>query len=218
MYAEDQPLMAAHGLSSPDGLVDVITFVLCTIKQKLNLVGRQMEDIRVNGAESKYLFGSKRDGYRYAVEHKEVLFAAVSKGVAIGDVVGTVDVLTSVPGLGMVKASFVAQILGLDVACLDIHNLKALGLPETAFKLPKGVKRETKLARIAAYVKTCADTGGSAYWWNRWCTYVAGRRGSHLKTPEEVSRYHVDCLIASCWSIVSSTNQPGRGPLAAFQG
>ena len=195
MYDRDMPLMSAHALASPSGLVEIIAFVLCTIQQPLQSVARQMADIRANGVDSKYLFGSKREGYRYAVEHAAVLHAAIVKAVEVNDVVGAVDVLTNVPSLGVVKASFVAQICGLEVACLDTHNLRRLGLSESAFKMPKGLKHSTRLAKIAAYVAICADTGGARHWWNSWCEFVAGNRANRsLATADAVSAYHVACI------------------------
>jgi hypothetical protein len=196
VYDRDMPLMRAHALASPDGLTDVVTFVLCTIQQPLQSVARQMADIRANGGASKYLFGSKRNGYAYAVEHKEVLFAAVARAVEIGDTIGAVDVLSNIPGLGIVKASFVAQICGLEVACLDTHNLKRLGLSESAFKLAKSVKHETRLAKIANYVAICTSTGGARHWWNSWCNFVAGNKANRsLTSGDAVSAYHVTCLV-----------------------
>ena len=195
MYERDMPLMRAHALASPRGLTDVIAFVLCTIQQPLQSVKNQLADIRVNGSDSKYLFGMKRAGYQYAADHADVLHAAVVKAVEIGDTIGAIDVLTNVPSLGIVKASFVAQIVGLEVACLDGHNLTRLGLPETAFKLAKSVKPDTRRKKIAAYVKACADTGGSAYWWNTWCAYVAGNKANRsLTSADMVSAYHVECI------------------------
>ena len=124
-------------------------------------------------------------------------FAAVTKACEIGDVVGAVDVLSNVPGLGIVKASFVAQICGLEVACLDTHNLRALGLAETAFKLAKSVKPDTKRAKIAHYVGLCAQTGGSRHWWNAWCQTVAGNKANRsLTSADAVSAFHVSCLMA----------------------
>ena len=197
MYDRDMPLMRAHALASPQGLTDVIAFVLATIQQPLQSVANQMRDIRLNGAQSKYLFGSKRIGYTYALNHQEVLFAAVTKACELNDVVGAVDVLSNVPGLGIVKASFVAQICGLEVACLDTHNLKALGLAETAFKLAKSVKPETKRGKIDRYVEICRETGGSKHWWNTWCATVAGNRANKsLTSADIVSAYHVACLQA----------------------
>lgn len=197
MYDRDMPAMRAHALASPSGLTDVITFVLCTIQQPLQSVRNQMADIRENGASSKFLFGAKRAGYQYARDHASVLHAAIVEAVRINDVVGAVDVLTNVPGLGVVKASFVAQIVGLEVACLDGHNLKRLGLAEATFKLSKAVKPATKRAKIAAYVKVCADTGGARHWWDSWCHYVAGNRSNRsLATGDAVSAYHAMCLTA----------------------
>ena len=195
MYDRDMPLMRAHALASPKGLTDVVAFVLCTIRQPLQSVRQQMTDIRANGAESKYLFGAKRAGYEYTVEHAAVLHAAVVKAVEVNDTIGAVDVLSNVPGLGIVKASFVAQICGLEVACLDSHNLVRLGLPETAFKLAKTVLPVTKRKKIAAYVAACGSTGGARYWWDTWCDYVAGNKANRsLTSGDAVSAYHVHCL------------------------
>src|SRR6187200_931062 len=41
MYDRDMPLMSAHALASPSGLVEIIAFVLCTIQQLLQSVARQ---------------------------------------------------------------------------------------------------------------------------------------------------------------------------------
>lgn len=197
MYSRDMPAMRNHALASPEGLTDVITFVLCTIQQPLQSVKRQMADIRANGASSKYLFGSKRMGYQYACDHAEVLHAAVVKAAEVGDVVGAVDVLSNVPGLGVVKASFVAQIVGLEASCLDTHNLKRLGLAESAFKMPKGLKHETRLSKIRAYLALCVKSGGAEYWWNSWCETVAGNRANKsLVSADVVSRYHAECIAA----------------------
>lgn len=198
MYSRDMPAMRAHALASPSGLTDVVTFVLCTIQMPLQSVKNQMADIRQNGANSKWLFGSKRVGYQYAIDHAAVLHAAVVKAAEIGDVVGAVDVLSNIPGLGVVKASFVAQICGLEASCLDTHNLRRLGLAESAFKMPKGLKHETRLSKIRAYLALCVKSGGSEYWWNTWCATVAGTRANKsLATADVVSRYHAECIAAA---------------------
>src|SRR5215471_9744717 len=92
MYDRDMPVMRDHALASPEGLTDIISFVLCTIQQPLQSVKNQMVDVRANGAASKYLFGSKKVGYAYAVAHAEVLHAAVTKAVEVNDVIGAVDI------------------------------------------------------------------------------------------------------------------------------
>jgi hypothetical protein len=192
MYDRDMPIMRAHALASTDGFTDVVAFVLCTIQQPLRSVANQMADIRANGAESKYLFGSKRAGYAYALDHAAELLSAVR---GAHDAAEAVDALTAIPGLGIVKAAFVAQICGFEVACLDTHNLRRLGMAEASLKLAKSVKPETRRRKIADYVALCARTGGARHWWDSWCEFVAGNRANRtLATADAVSAFHVACL------------------------
>ena len=50
--------------------------------------------------------------------------------------------------------------------------------------------------KIADYVALTQRTGGSEYWWNTWCDYVAGNRANKsLSTGDEVSMFHVVAVI-----------------------
>jgi hypothetical protein len=194
-YDRDMPIMRDHAINSPEGLTDIITFVLCTIQQPLQSVSAQIADIKINGAQSKFLFGSKRDGYQYAQQHKHILHAALISATTTNDTTGFVDVISNVPGLGIVKAAFVAQCCGFESSCLDTHNLRKLGLAETAFKLAKSVKPDTKRKKIETYLKLTLETGGSRHWWNLWCDTVAGSRHNRkLPTADAVSAYHAQCI------------------------
>ena len=196
MYNRDCKKIAKFAMKNPDNLARVTTFVLTTIQAGLATTRNQMLDIDEHGADSKYLWGNKRAGYEYMQEHKAVIFAAIKAAVKAGDAVGAIDVLTNVPNLGIVKAAFVAQMCGLDVACIDSHNCDRLGLARTALKFPKGVKPETKRKKITDYVALTQRTGGSEYWWNTWCEYVAGNRANKsLSTGNEVSMFHVVAVM-----------------------
>ena len=196
MYDRDMPAMAKHGLSSPDGLVDVVTFVLCTIQQPLQSVGNQMADIRKHGVDSKYLFAAKRNGYQFILDNKDTIYDGILECKKYDDAVGVVELLTTIPSLGMVKAGFVAQCLGFNVACIDSHNLDRLGMARTALRLAKGIKPELKRKKIADYVAMCQEKGAK-YWWDTWCDYVAGNRANKkLQTGDAVSAYHVTALTA----------------------
>lgn len=96
----------------------------------------------------------------------------------------------------MVKAAFVVQCIGGGTACLDTHNLKRLGMSEGSVKVSPKLRPATRRRKIIDYVKLCDAHGGPAYWWDTWCSFVAGRRGSPLKTPEAVSSLHADVLVA----------------------
>jgi len=195
MYKRDNKKIAEFILQDADNTVIGITFVLGTIQNALSNVGKFMDGVANDGADS-IAMTMKRNGYLYAVEHKHVLHEALKAAVKHNDPVGAIDVLTNVPNLGIVKAAFVAQLVGLDVACLDSHNLDRLGLDRAALRFAKTVKPETKRKKIQDYVHLTQVTGGTEYWWDTWCNYVAGNRGNKkLTTGDMVSKYHADCII-----------------------
>jgi hypothetical protein len=99
-----------------------------------------------------------------------------------------------VPNLGMVKAAFVCQMLGMNVACLDSHNIKRLGLTPSAVKVDAKLKPEKKRAKVLAYIELCQKEG-TEYWWNTWCNHVAGNSANRrLNSGDLVSAYHVEAV------------------------
>ena len=199
MYERDCKEIEQHALASPAGLVDVIEFTLCSIQAGLSTIKLQRKDIAKQGESSRFLWGNKRSGWRYALKHKERMW---SKLVALREcpddditaICDAIETLLKVPNLGLVKASFVAQMLGFNVACLDSHNLKRLGKGPAFVSLPKGLKPETKRKKIIHYVSFCQERG-SEYWWNSWCEHVAGNKANRdLDTGDLVSRYHVQAV------------------------
>ena len=145
MYKTHATIISEHALKTPQGLLNVITFTFSTIQQPLSTSLNQLNDIDVNGIESKYLFGSKRAGLKYARENIVKLFWDIQelKKESLTDVeivCKAVRLFMEIPGLGCVKASFVCQMLGFNVACIDSHNLERLGMAlkdvtcEQAFK------------------------------------------------------------------------------------
>ncbi len=200
MYSTHASKIAQYGLNSPDGMVNVVRFTLCTIQQPLSGCLRQIKDIEKNGIQSKYLFGSKRKGLEYTIKNKEALHKGLLeiKSRNIDDLARTIEAvyfIMQVPSLGMVKASFVLQMLGFNVACLDSHNLKRLGLDIKHTKVPNTLRPETKIKKITKYVKL-TRIKGTEFWWNSWCHYVAGNMANKaLTTGEAVSEFHVQCVI-----------------------
>ena len=200
MYKRDVEAIKAHVFhQGPDGLVDVLEFVLCTIQAGLSTVKMQRQDIAVEGFGSRFLWGQKGDGLAYTKKHKEFLWGKVYAIAECGydDVDAIADVIElfmAVPNLGMVKAAFVAQCLGFNVACIDSHNLKRLGMSPQAVKVNLKAKRATIRKKVVEYV-LMTQQEGSEYWWDSWCEYVAGNRANkELDTGDIVSRFHVDCI------------------------
>ncbi len=201
MYDIHAMEISEHALKTPKGLLDVITFVFTTIQQPLSSCKNQLNDIDLHGTESKYLFGSKRAGLKYAMENKTRLFWKVQELQKesldnIDTVSKAVRLFMEVPGLGAVKASFVCQMLGFNVSCIDSHNLNRLGMELKDVTIPNSLTEKTKMKKIKAYVHL-TQRKGTVYWWNSWCDYVASKGGMNktLTTGNEVSAFHVECVI-----------------------
>lgn len=204
MYARDCAAIAAHAAASPAGLCDVLEFTLCTIQMGLSTVKQQRRDIADNGASSAFLFGSKRDGWLYMQQHAVTLWGeamsirerGLDDASAIAD---AVQLFMQIPGLGLVKASFVAQMLGFNVACLDTHNLARHGIGSNRVKISAKLSAELKRKRVLDYIQLCHDLAGAGrcadFWWNSWCDYVAGNKANKLlDTGDVVSKYHYDAV------------------------
>ena len=202
MYNTHALEISEHALKTPEGLTSVIRFTLCTIQQSLYSCENQIADIEKHGFKSRFLKNKqKAKGLKYAMDNQVKLFWAVQelKKQSLNDVdtvVKAVRLFNDIPGIGMVKASFICQMLGFNVACLDVHNLNRLGLDVKDVTLPKSLTDKTKLKKIKAYVHL-TQKQGTVYWWNSWCDYVAKKGGANklLPTGEDVSAFHVGCVV-----------------------
>jgi hypothetical protein len=200
MYKRDVAIIAEHAANSPQGLVDVAEFVLCTIQAGLSTVKAQRLDIAETGLSSRFLWGKKSDGLAYIQKNADWLWLKLhhlkEKGPSNPENIADATLLLmQVPNLGMVKASFVLQCLGFNTACIDSHNLKRLGMKPSAVKVSAKLSPEKQRAKVIAYVELC-QTQGAQWWWDTWCEHVAGNQANRrLDTGDAVSAYHVDCVI-----------------------
>ena len=185
----------------PDALVNNGLFVLLTIQAGLSTVRGSMVKVERDGYQADCLWGKKAEGYEYLVDNAEYLYGklyhiADTKGYeSIEACADVIQLFMAVPNLGMVKAAFLAQCLGFNVACIDSHNIKRLGIsPNLVKSPPSGMKPATVRKKVEQYVEL-TQVEGSEYWWNTWCEYVAGNRANRaLDTGDVVSRYHVECV------------------------
>lgn len=203
MYQRDCTTISNYALASPSGLRDVGEFTICTVNMPLSRVLDMRRDVKVNGYQSKWLSSVKRDGFAYLSQMSPSLHANLCKIIdkhgtdTIDAAQQAIDTLMDIPGVGMVKAGFIAQMCGLEVACLDRHNVRALGMKEDALKIDKKLKPDTRNKKIRNYVKLCRRSGGAEYWWDTWCNYVADKGGLNqsLPTGDAVSAYHVTAVM-----------------------
>lgn len=178
MYKEHVPLIKEYA-GSPSGLLDVVTFVLLTIRTPFYRVKGDMNDVRLTGAQSTALWGFKRSGYSYTKEHLEALHRASQS-----DTEQALNEFLKVPGLGLAKAGFTLQCLGHDIACLDTHNIKRFGIDTTIIKKKDG------------YLQVC-KMQTTEQWWNSWCEYLitTTHNKGKFKNAYEVSQFHLECIV-----------------------
>lgn len=181
MYTREIRLIRDHvKASGPDGIVDVFTTVIATIRTPFHCLLLLTEDIKTNKSESKELWGHKKDSYSQIVAAKDELY-----DVLVNSVVSEKEALQRVlqiKGLGLAKASFGLQMLGYNLACLDTHNLKKLGYSSSYFN---------RKDKIEEYVRVVQEDGAE-YWWNTWCNLIPQTSGKNrqFKDADEVSYTH----------------------------
>lgn len=202
MYSDHVPLLTRHGQTAR-GLADLATFVLLTIRQQFPRVPDEMKDVRKTGENSRALFAWKLEGYRDL--HKPAWEGVAARVLATRKADYAIETLMgAVHGLGIVKAAFVAQMLGHPVACLDSRNLVRLGLSKRAFRAWRGDGYSARAIgrKVTAYVATCERAGGASFLWDAWCTEVGRDYGS---TAQQISAMHL-AAIANNWQTLEQRN------------
>ena len=165
-----------------------IMFAILSARVQFPRAPDQCADLAKMGKDAKCLWGHKYGAYLYLEEHGETLWR---QGCAERDSEQALCLLTKIPGLGIVKAAFVLQMLGHDIACLDVRNIIRDGRDPRAFRSDAREKASPQWRKkIARYV---AETKGQAqFYWDRWCEEVAKDYGS---TAERISQDHVNAIV-----------------------
>lgn len=174
--------------NSPKGAAALAQFASLTIRTQFETVPRQVADILNNGLNSKYIWGFKNQCFDWLNVNATNLQANALE--AMHNPVDLVDVFMDVPGLGLAKAGFCAQLFANQVGCLDYLNLKLYGMTEIV--CPKGLTSKTRRIKIAQYVEQCAACGTSPELWANWCNEIGKRKS--WPNGNAVSRVHVNLI------------------------
>ncbi|CAB4132120.1 hypothetical protein UFOVP134_35 [uncultured Caudovirales phage] len=189
MYRQHVPVIASAMRADPATFTRGCLFAILSMRQPFNVVPSQLEETDQLRADAPCLFGFKRKAYRHLVINERPLWEAAC-AIALDQPTDVILELLTVPGLGIVKSGFIAQMLGFDVACLDTRNVAREGRDRRAYRtdgLPPS--RPSIQRKVAAYV---ADVQGHAErYWDEWCTEVGPIYGL---TPEQASALHVDAI------------------------
>lgn len=182
-FDRDAKFVAAAAREDPRVFLRAVLMVLLSIRQPWLRVPKEFEKVLKEGESSTALFGFKRDGYTYAKENLDHLHGTVKNYE--GNLDSILQEFLNIPGLGLAKASFLAQLTVNDGACLDSHNLRMIGKTAEFLRLDK--KSRAVVDRVSEYNKTWQAYGDSAYWWNTWCEHMAER---YKTTGSEISAIH----------------------------
>lgn len=186
MYAQHNPVIANYMRESTEGFFRGAMFAVLSIRQPITIVPDSLAAV-ANGDLSP-LFGHKLDAHLYLCEHGAALRERV---LSAPDNETRLAALCEVPGLGIVKAGFVLQLMGYDVACLDSRNVKREGRNPRAFRTDGRKGKATKAfgRKIKAYLQEVE--GRSAEYWDHWCEDVAK---VYKMTAEEISGLHLSIV------------------------
>ena len=183
---------------SAENLADVILMVVLSIQQDWRSVGKQIQDVKEHGAESRFLWGNKAKTYKFLAARKNFLYsqflAAINSKKSDNDkALSLMKIFLQVPGLGLAKAGFVCQLTAGLVGCIDTHNIRIYGIDENHLKISMKVKnKDLVFKKIEKYIDICHNIGTEKLW-NNWCEYLSTknkfwRDGFHVS---EVHQHYV---------------------------
>lgn len=186
LYAQHNPVIANYMRESTEGFFRGAIFAVLSIRKPIVVVPDDLKAV-ANGDLSP-LFGHKLDAHLYLLDHGPALRERV---LSAPDNATRLAALCEVPGLGIVKAGFVLQLMGYDVACLDTRNIKREGRPPREFRSDgrKGKATKAFRARITHYLAEVE--GRSAEYWDHWCEDVAK---VYKMTADEISELHLSIV------------------------
>jgi hypothetical protein len=204
MFAEHQPIIEKFAKKNEDNFFQVLQFVLLTIQQPLWRLPSMMKDANENGLQCRDLWGVKADGWRFAKANKVLIYEnAMAIDHAYPDPEAASRELliyfASLPGLGLVKGGFLAQLAFGLCGCLDTHNVLRFNLTPSQVKASafKGLKTVAgKQHKVDMYLELCEELGGVAGLWDSWCAHVhsKSRFGYYYRDAHHVSMIHCEAF------------------------
>lgn len=204
MYQDQVAVLNAAMRLDPDIFLRGVTFAVLSIRQQFITLADQMRQVDAVSLNARALWGYKRGSYDYLRKHKVELWEMVKSA---NDSETAIAALTAIPGIGIVKAAFVCQMMGHDIGCLDSRNITRLNLNPREWRSDGNVNK-TSLAfrnKIGRYV--AATAGQAETLWNDWCKDVAR---VYAVTAEQISQDHLVIVPKEAFkrAVASAVNVP----------
>tara|TARA_R100001126_G_scaffold98989_1_gene73928 strand:+ start:2376 stop:2960 length:585 start_codon:yes stop_codon:yes gene_type:complete len=194
MYKRDQYEIQRVCESDPKCTREAMSFVSRSIRNHFSRLSKITDEERSLGIQAPSLKQKiKRDAFEYIhANYKQLHKDIFDPDLSLAEKILSVS---SIPGIGIVKAGFVLQLCIGKVGCLDTHNLRMFGFSDSAFKFSKTTTRNTALAKARLYIETCEKLGGSEFLWDNWCEFIAAKYPKHFTSADQVSQMHVDLIV-----------------------
>lgn len=208
MFKSHNPIINEYMQSNHEQMSMGIMFVVLSVKTPFHTLKTQMDDYKVNGVNSQYVWGFKKDTHNYLQDYGQELYDDLMQlwttpKKNLGGTQDTKDAamlmrLVQVPGLGAVKAGFVMQMMFGRVGCMDVHNLRRYRKVDTKdFTFAPTAKDLTKFKKLVTYVGLCKENRSTAKLWDSWCEQLVWKpcnRG-RFADGNAVSEFHVTALL-----------------------
>ena len=190
MYDTHVPVIADYMRRKPKGLFRAALFAVLSIRRPVTGVPDAMESVLAQDERAGgHLYGWKLQAYVHLRDNQDALWRALH------DCRGSeqaIFVMASTPGLGIIKAAFVCQMFGHDIACLDSNNMAKEGRTTNEYMTRGNARKAMPKFRhdVARYV---AETRGRAReLWDQWCMDAGV---TYAMTGEAISRLHLDTIV-----------------------
>ena len=166
---------------------------MLSARRPFDIVGQVVSSVETEGKASRWPSAAQWRGIDWLDSGKgQALWALLCHNDPVRrDAKGALALATQCPALGLAKGGFLCQMVGIDVGCLDTHNIDKYAISRDAIRLRKEGAAATKARAIGAYVDLCQRLGGSAYLWGAWCEYVADLYPDVYSSGRDVSARHI---------------------------
>ena len=201
MYKTHGVACQTYAQGSAENLMDIILMIVLSIQQNWLGVGEQLADVRLQGAESRFLWGNKSKTYAYLKDNKRRLYADVMTIIDSDSDDGTkakklMDIFLDVDGLGLPKAGFACQLVAGLVGCMDVHNIRRYGIDPKTLLLSRNPKTSKGIAandrKIVDYIDMCHNYGTENLW-DTWCEFLS-TKSKRWANANHVSEVHYTYL------------------------
>lgn len=199
MYRDHMPIIRDAMRADVTVFRRGVMFAVCSIRQAtINVPGQLQSLFDPQDGDESPLFGHKFQAWAYISDEAKcaALWAKLCTIARENDFSSfhkykpehcsrAIEALLHVPGLGIVKAAFIAQLMGFNVACLDSRNVSREGRNPRAYRTDGKPPAQLR-SKVLAYVE---ETYGKAeHYWDAWCGDVAA---AYDRTPQQISELHL---------------------------